>query len=42
MCKPGNQSIFKGCADVIIKKFGSLSNQEMRQILKQHGGCMKK
>lgn len=44
MCRPGNQSILKSCRDVIIRASGKpgLPNQEMRRILKEHGGCMTK
>lgn len=51
MCRLGNGSFWKFCSDAIIKQYGretgaskklGLSNKEMREILKQHGGCMKK
>ena len=42
MCCPGNQTIFKTCKEALLKDTGALtmSNQEMRRLLKRHGGCM--
>ena len=42
MCRRGNQSIFKSCRDAILKQTGrtSMTNREMRELLKRRGGCV--
>ena len=42
MCCPGNQTIFKACKEALLRETGAgkMSNQQMRVILKRHGGCM--
>ena len=42
MCCPGNQTILKACKEALLKETGaaSMSNQQMRLVLKRHGGCM--
>ena len=42
MCQPGNQSIFKECRDMALKKLGKQSarNVELREVIVSHHGCM--
>jgi len=42
MCKPRNGTIYRDCRDLLLKQTGqkSMSNQEMRRLLRQNGGCM--
>lgn len=42
LCKSRNGSIHASCRDAIFRErqSHSVSNQEMRAILKAHGGCM--
>ena len=39
MCKPGNQTIYRECFGMLLKK-GFQSNLEMREELRRHDGCM--
>ena len=41
MCKPGNDTIFRECRDVMLAEATKrLSSREMRAILDENGGCM--
>ncbi len=42
MCKPGNQTIFKECRDIILQKRAKtgLSIRELRLLIKRNGGCV--
>ena len=42
MCCPGNQTILKACKEALLRETGakSMSNRQMRRLLKRHGGCM--
>ena len=42
MCAPRNGTIYRTCRDLLLKQTGrkSMSNQEMRRLLKLRGGCM--
>jgi hypothetical protein len=42
MCQPGNQSIYKQCREAIIKDKGRIRQSDMRAILLENHGCMKK
>jgi len=42
MCQLGNKSIFKQCRDAIIRQKGRIRQSEMRRVLSENHGCMKK
>lgn len=42
MCKPGNSTIFRRCAEDIRLRLGrpNFSNQEAQELLRKAGGCL--
>lgn len=39
MCKPDNQTIYQECREK-LRNQGCLTNQDMRVVIKSHGGCL--
>jgi len=39
MCKPGNQTVYRCCWEV-LREMGVTKNQDIQRVLRQNGGCM--